>query len=174
MIHLQKFTNLVNLLEYFSSEKNCNEYLEILRWPTGITCAYKDCGHDKVSKYSNGKVYKCAKCRKQFSIKVGTIFEDSKMPLQKWYAAIYLITSHKKGISSIQLGKDIGVTQKTAWYMNHRVRHSLGWDVEDKLSGIVEADYKNLIEDAKQPTSWATDFKPIDREARYQQGSFGF
>lgn len=59
--------------------------------------------------------------------------------MQKWFAAIYLITSHKKGISSIQLGKDIGVTQKSAWYMNHRVRHSLGWDVE-KLSGVVEAD----------------------------------
>lgn len=140
MIHLQKFSTLIELLQYFSSEKNCIEYLELLRWPNGMTCAYKDCGHDKVSKYSNGKVYKCAKCRKQFSIKVGTIFEDSKIPLQKWYAAIYLITSHKKGISSIQLGKDIGVTQKTAWYMNHRVRHSLGWDVEDKLSGIVEAD----------------------------------
>jgi transposase-like protein len=140
MINLQKFSTLIELLKYFSGEKVCIEYLELLRWSDGMKCAYKDCGHDKIFRFSNGKTYKCAKCEKQFSIRVGTIFEDSKVPLSKWYAAIYLITSHKKGISSIQLGKDIGVTQKTAWYMNHRVRHSLGWDVEDKLSGIVEAD----------------------------------
>lgn len=141
MVNLQKFKTLLELLAYFKEEQVCRDYLELLRWPDGIQCAYKDCGHDKVFSFSNGKVYKCAKCKKQFSVKVGTIFEDSKIPLQKWYAAIYLITSHKKGISSIQLGKDIGVTQKTAWYMNHRVRHSLGWDIpEEKLSGIVEAD----------------------------------
>lgn len=140
MINLQKFSTLLELLKYFSSNKVCIDYLELLRWADGAKCPYENCGHDKIFKFSNGKLYKCAKCKKQFSIKVGTIFEDSKIPLQKWYAAIYLITSHKKGISSIQLGKDIGVTQKTAWYMNHRVRHSLGWDVEEKLSGICEAD----------------------------------
>lgn len=140
MINLQKFSTLIDLLTYFQDEQVCRDYLELLRWPDGIRCAYKECGHDKVFKFANGKTYKCAKCERQFSIKVGTIFEDSKIELKKWYAAIYLITSHKKGISSIQLGKDIGVTQKTAWYMNHRVRHSLGWDVEDKLSGVVEAD----------------------------------
>lgn len=140
-MQLQKFTTLVNLLTYFNSEQVCRDYLEAIRWSEGICCPYKDCAHDKAFRFSNGKTFKCAKCKKQFSVKVGTIFEDSKIPLAKWYAAIYLITSHKKGISSIQLSKDIGVTQKTAWYMNHRVRHSLGWDIpEEKLSGIIEAD----------------------------------
>lgn len=140
-MQLQKFNSLHALYDYFTDEQICREYLELFRWPEKITCPYKNCGHDKVNKYSNGKTYKCAKCRKQFSVKVGTIFHDSKIPLAKWYAAIYLITSHKKGISSIQLAKDIEVTQKTAWYMNHRVRHSLGWDIpEEKLTGIVEAD----------------------------------
>lgn len=140
MVNLQKFKTLIDLFTYFESERICIEYLELLRWPDGIKCAHPDCGNSKVFKFSNGRVYKCAKCKKQFSIRVGTIFEDSKIPLKKWYAAIYLITSHKKGISSIQLGKDIGVTQKTAWYMNHRVRHSLGWNTDEKLTGIVEAD----------------------------------
>lgn len=140
MINLQKFETLVDLLTYFESEQVCCEYLALLRWPQGAVCPYQECGHNKVFSFSNGKTYKCAKCKKQFSVKAGSIFHDTKIPLRKWYAAIYLITSHKKGISSVQLSKDIGVTQKTAWYMNHRVRHSLGWDVEEKLSGVVEAD----------------------------------
>ncbi len=81
----------------------------------------------------------CPKCERQFSVRVGTIFEDSKISLQKWYAAIYLITSHKKGISSLQLGRDIG--QKSSWYLLHRVRTSLGLGAAtEKLSGTVEAD----------------------------------
>lgn len=142
MLDLQKFRTLVDLLTYFNSEQVCRDYLELIRWEgKGIICPYSDCGHNKVFKYSNGKVYKCDKCNRQFSVRVGTIFEDSKISLQKWYAAIYLITSHKKGISSLQLHRDLGVTQKTAWYMLHRVRHSLGLDaVPTKLSGTVEAD----------------------------------
>lgn len=111
------------------------------RKDTEPVCPYKECGHDRVFTYANGKVYKCAKCKKQFSVKVGTIFEDSKIPLQKWFAAIYLITSHKKGISSLQLHRDLGVTQKTAWFMLHRVRHTFGLSTgTEKLSGICEAD----------------------------------
>lgn len=140
MIQLQKFKTLVDLFSYFENEQTCRDYLEFIRWPEGLKCAYKDCGHDKIFRFSNGKTYKCDKCKKQFSVRVGTIFEDSKISLKKWFAAIYLITSHKKGISSLQLHRDIGVTQKTAWYMNHRVRHSLSWQPEEKLSGVVEAD----------------------------------
>jgi transposase-like protein len=139
MINLQKFKTLVDLLTYFNSEQVCRDYLELVRWEGNLECVYADCGHNKVFKYSNGKVYKCAKCQRQYSVKVGTIFEDSRISLQKWYAAIYLITSHKKGISSLQLHRDLGVTQKTAWYMLHRVRHTFGGDAA-KLSGIVEAD----------------------------------
>jgi len=139
MINFQKFKTLVDLLTYFNSEQVCIDYLEMARWEGKLECPYTDCGHNKVFKYSNGKVYKCAKCQRQYSVKVGTIFEDSRISLQKWYAAIYLITSHKKGISSLQLHRDLGVTQKTAWYMLHRVRHTFGID-SPKLSGVVEAD----------------------------------
>ena len=141
MIDLQKFKTLIDLLTYFNNEQVCRDYLELVRWNGSIECPYSECSHNKVFKFSNGKVYKCAKCQRQFSVRVGTIFEDSKISLQKWYAAIYLITSHKKGISSLQLHRDLGVTQKTGWYMLHRVRRSLGIETTpDKLSGIVEAD----------------------------------
>lgn len=140
-MQLQKFNSLHSLYNYFTNEQICREYLELFRWPEQIICPYKGCGHNKIFRYNTRKIYKCAKCEKQFSVKVGTIFEDSKISLKKWYAAIYLITSHKKGISSCQLARDLEVTQKTAWYMNHRVRHSLGWDIpEEKLSGTIEAD----------------------------------
>jgi transposase-like protein len=142
MIELNKFTNLIELLTYFKDEKVCARYLEKLRWEKkNYTCPYDGCHHDKVFKYSNGKVYKCSKCQRQFSIRVGTIFEGSKISLKKWFAAIYLVTSHKKGISSAQLAKDVGVTQKTAWFMLHRIRKALGLHQSgDKLDGICEAD----------------------------------
>lgn len=142
MVQVQKFGTLIQLMQYFKTEQICRDYLELSRWNGGeAVCPYKDCEGGKVCKYSDGKRFKCGKCNRQFSVRVGTIFEDSKISLQKWYAAIYLITSHKKGISSCQLARDLGVTQKTAWYMNHRVRTSLGLSTgNEKLSGVVEAD----------------------------------
>ncbi len=140
MVALQKFTNLMSLLSYFKDEQICREYLETIRWNGQITCPYKECAHEKVFKYSNGKVYKCSKCKRQFSVRVGTIFEDSKISLQKWFAAIYLVTAHKKGISSLQLHRDLGITQKTAWFMLHRIRHTFGLKTNEKLVGVCEAD----------------------------------
>jgi len=140
MTALKKFKNLIDLLTYFSDEQVCRDYLEMIRWNGKIICPYKDCKHDHVFKYTDGKRYKCAKCQRQYSVRVGTIFEDSKIPLHKWYAAIYLITAHKKGISSLQLSRDISVTQKTAWYLLHRIRFTLGIPAINKLTGIIEAD----------------------------------
>lgn len=141
MINLQKFKTLIDLLTYFNNEQVCRDYLELVRWNGELECPYEGCNCKKVFKFKNGKVFKCSACKRQYSVRVGTIFEDSKIPLQKWYAAIYLITSHKKGISSLQLSRDLGITQKSSWYLLHRVRHSLGMDAStDKLSGIVEAD----------------------------------
>lgn len=140
MVALRKFQTLVDLLLYFKDEQTCRDYLELIRWNGKIVCPYKECKHDHVFRYTDGKRYKCAKCQRQFSVKVGTIFEDSKITLQKWFAAIYLITSHKKGISSLQLHRDLGVTQKTAWFMLHRVRHTLLVSPSEKLTGIIEAD----------------------------------
>lgn len=140
MVALRKFKTLIELLTYFREEQTCRDYLELIRWGGKIVCPYKECKGDHVHKYNDGKRYKCAKCQRQFSVKVGTIFEDSKISLQKWFAAIYLITSHKKGISSLQLHRDLGVTQKTAWFMLHRVRHTLLISPTEKLTGIIEAD----------------------------------
>ena len=102
----------MSLMAYFKDEEICKDYLETIRWNGSIKCAYKDCGCTKVYKCAGR--YKCSECERIFSVRVGTIFEDSKIPLQKWFAAIYLITSHKKGISSLQLHRDLGITQKTA------------------------------------------------------------
>ena len=119
---MPEFNSLTEMLERFPDEQACIDYMTEIRWRHGKACPY--CGSTRVYTFKNNRTHKCGDCRQKFSIKVGTIFEDSKVPLQKWFMAIYLITSHKKGISSIQLGKDIDVTQKTAWFMNHRLREA--------------------------------------------------
>ncbi len=120
---LQTFKSLTEMLKRFPNEQACIDQLTEIRWRDSAFCPY--CGSTKVYHFKDNRTHKCGDCRQKFSIKVGTIFEDSKIPLHKWFIAIYLITSHKKGISSVQLGKDLGVTQKTAWFMNHRLREAI-------------------------------------------------
>ncbi len=134
-----EFENLLQLAQHFDTEEKCLLHLANIRWPHGYTCP--TCGGTKVNWLPSRKVFWCGNCKKQYSVRVGTIFEDSRTPMQKWYMAIWLITSHKKGISSCQLHKDIGVSQKTAWFMLGRLR-----EVAQKLGncnalfGIVEID----------------------------------
>lgn len=111
--------------------------MEMWRWPDGPVCPH--CSHEKIYSYKDKKTFKCAECRKKFNIRTGTIFQNSKLPLRKWLIAMYLLTSHKKGISSYQLAKDIGVTQKTAWFMLHRIREMLSIK-SPSMQGIVEID----------------------------------
>jgi transposase-like protein len=133
------FNSIIQLVQKFPTEETCLFHLKELRWKDGIFCPH--CGNRKVYEFKDGKTYKCADCRKKFTAKVGTIFEDSALPLQKWFVAIYLITSHKKGISSLQLAKDIDVTQKTAWFMLHRVRlASQTKSFNRPLSNTIEVD----------------------------------
>lgn len=141
-----KFKSLVELTDYFSDEYTCKQHLAQIRWKGTPVCPR--CGCQKSYLFATGD-YKCAGCRKKFSVRLGTIFEDSPIPLKKWFIAVYLLTSHKKGISSCQLAKDLGVTQKSAWFMLHRIRFAVqsktfNKPVEDveavKLSGTVEAD----------------------------------
>ena len=140
-------TNLIDVVERFPDEKACRDYLIETRWDGKLICLH--CGNDKkIYKINGGKTLKCARCRKQFSIKFGTIFEDSAIPLQKWFMAIYIITAHKKGIASTQLAKDIGVTQKTAWFMLHRIRFAVSNPVAKKLEKVVEIDHGFI---GKQP-----------------------
>ena len=119
---IKKFNSLLDLLKTFSDEQSCIDHFTAIKWSEKKQCPH--CGGSKIYHFSDNRTHKCGDCRKKFSIRVGTIFEDSKIPLQKWFMAIYLTTSHKKGISSIQLSKDIDVTQKTAWFMLHRLRHA--------------------------------------------------
>ena len=119
---IKKFNGLLDLLKTFSDEQSCINHFTAIKWSEKKQCPH--CGGSKIYHFSDNRTHKCGDCRKKFSIRVGTIFEDSKIPLQKWFMAIYLTTSHKKGISSIQLSKDIDVTQKTAWFMLHRLRHA--------------------------------------------------
>lgn len=135
------FKNLLEIINHFSDKKVCIDYLTNIRWNGNITCAH--CSHDKVYELKGAnKRYKCASCRKQFSSTKGTIFENSPISLQKWFVAIYIMTEHKKGISSLQLSKDISVTQKTAWFMLQRIRFALATKSFDapKMDTIVECD----------------------------------
>ena len=110
------FNNLHELITTMPDEKSCRDYLIKERWNGVVTCPY--CGFEKCYVIENGKRFKCASkaCYKKFSVTVGTIFEASNIPLNEWFMALYLCTAHKKGVSSYQLAKDIGVAQKTVVY----------------------------------------------------------
>jgi transposase-like protein len=117
------FRTINDIAVHFQDNKTCLEYLTQLRWNGTVKCAF--CGHAHVYELKGAnKRYKCAKCRKQFSAIKGTIFENSTIPLAKWYMAIFIMSTHRKGISSVQVARDIGVTQKSAWFMMQRVRNA--------------------------------------------------
>lgn len=132
------FKNLAELTSYFPDDQSCREYLEAMRWNGTPVCPH--CGYDKSYKFKDNRHYKCSFCRQKFTVTIGTIFEDTKIGLRKWFIAIYIFTSHKKGISSCQLAKDLGITQKSAWHMLHRIRFAFGVSEPETLSGNVEVD----------------------------------
>jgi hypothetical protein len=136
---MSAFKNLKQLFDYFKDENTCREYLIQQRWNGNVECPF--CGCAKVYTIENGKRFKCADkfCAKKFSATVGTIYENSKIDLRTWFAAVYLATSSKKGISSLQLSRQLGVTQKTAWFVLHRVREML----RDKAPHMV---YEGTVE----------------------------
>jgi transposase-like protein len=122
----------------FPNEETCLIYLEQARWPQGRACPH--CGSIKTYKFKNGKLFKCGECKKQFTAKVGTIFTDSHIKLQDWFLAVQLLVSHKKGVSSVYLSEQLGITQKTAWFMLQRIRHAMSYGSFDKpLGGMLEA-----------------------------------
>ncbi len=132
--------NLKDLIQSFSDEQKCRDFLVQQRWNGCPECPY--CGSDKYYVIENGKRFKCGnkECYKKYSVTVGTVFHSSNIPLTTWFPAVYLITAHKKGISSIQLAKDLGITQKTAWFMLHRVRETLANNDGLLLKNVVEVD----------------------------------
>ena len=136
--NIGKFKSLVDFHNAFPDEKSCIAYLEHQLWPNGEPVSPFD-PTSKVYRRGDG-MYRCKNTGKNFNVRIGTMFEGSKTSLYQWFMAIFLVTSHKKGISSIQLAKDLGVTQKTAWFMLQRIRENFGIESKDKFDGEVELD----------------------------------
>lgn len=138
MIDFSKFNSLFAMANYFNNDDVCKKAIIENRWRHGdVVCPHCGKHHCRMSK--NGRFH-CTKCNHNFSCTVGTIFENTKVPLRKWFLAMYLISSHKKGISSHQLARDIAVTQKTAWYMLQKIRSLYTQDDSIALGGEVECD----------------------------------
>ena len=137
-----QFKTFPELFDFFHSEEACLTYWENIRWGnTGITCPHCEAGNP----YKTNRGYKCknVECQKKFTAIVGTIFENTKMPLRTWFGAIFLCANHKKGISSLQLGRDLGIHQSSAWFLLHRIRETMKEINVVQLGGegvIVEAD----------------------------------
>ena len=126
---------------YYADPENSRSFLLTLRWPDGVVKC-PTCGSDGVSFLSTRRIWKCRENheRRQFSIKVGTVFEDSPIPLEKWLPAMWMLVNCKNGISSYEIGRALGVTQRTAWFMNHRLRLVIQTGTFAKMSGEVEVD----------------------------------
>lgn len=134
----QQDVSLVDLISEFGSEDRCRAYLEALRWPQGVRCIR--CGSTKTSRIKARDQFHCDGCTYQFSVRAGTIFHDSHLPLWKWFLAVYVMGESKKGVSANQLKRMLDVSYKTAWYLCHRIRAALAELEPEPLSGIVEAD----------------------------------
>src|SRR5262249_50049644 len=154
--------NLIDVAKQFATPEACNDFLEHMRWPEGVECVH--CNSKRVSKYvkqastrtrinAAGKaevkpvpariLYVCRDCKKQFSVTQGTIFNDTHLPLEKWFHAVALMVNAKKGLSAMQLQRDLKTAYKTSWYLSHRIRRAMGL-IEDSdpkpLNGVIEAD----------------------------------
>ena len=131
---------LIEAVRFFSDFDNCKEFLVSLRWPDGVRCP--ECGSERISWLAATRRWQCSKrhpCR-QFTLKTGTIFEDSPLGLDKWLPAVWLVVNCKNGISSYEIARAVGVTQKSGWFMGHRIRLALHTGSFDKLMGDVEVD----------------------------------
>lgn len=136
---MKTFNTIFELMDAFPDEQSAVDHFTAIRWKDGAFCPA--CGSTKVYHFSDKRTHKCGDCRKRFSIRVGTVFENSNISLRKWMFALWFTTNHKQGVSSVQLGKDIGVTQKTAWFMLQRLRHAMRTQAfNEPLQGHIECD----------------------------------
>lgn len=137
---MKAFKSILEFQKHFNTDEKCRLFLEQQRWGDHAACPF--CASTNVKRLKNGKRFQCneKECRKQFSVTVGTIYENTKIPLTKWFLAMYILSNHSKGISSLQLAKWLDVTQKTAWFLNHRIREMLTDKAPELLTGIVEVD----------------------------------
>ena len=123
--------------EMFPDQEAARQYLESRLWPTGVKCP-TCAGMNRITTRKGG-YYRCNACKVDFTVRTGTIFERSHVPLHKWLYAMYLLVTSRKGVSSLQLSKEIGITQKSAWFVLHRLREACGNDMQ-ALRGVVEID----------------------------------
>ena len=137
MKNIAEFKTLTEFTDYFCDEETCRKHLAAIRFRHGEYCPH--CGHKEIYTFKDGKRYRCAKCQQDFTIKTKSLFGDSLLPLRKWFIAIYLLTTSNKGISSVQLAKQVGVTQKTGWFIDHRIRKAMRQN-KGQLFGEVEID----------------------------------
>ena len=157
--------DLLAIMERFGDEEKCRTYLEHLRWPDGVKCL--QCQSDKISRIYARGTFACDSCGYQGSVKVGTIFHNSHLPLTKWFLAVYLMCEAKKGVSANQLKRTLGVAYKTAWYLCHRIRAAVADADTSLLSGIVECDETYIGGKAKN-------MHKADRERKIQgRGAVG-
>jgi transposase-like protein len=126
------------LLDMFPDQESARTYFEGRLWPNGPRCPV--CGLGERITERTGGFYRCNQCKEDFTVRTGTIFERSHVPLHKWIYAMYLLVTARKGISSMQLAKEIGITQKSAWFVLHRLREACGGSDLKKLAGIIEID----------------------------------
>jgi transposase-like protein len=129
---------LLEMLQKYSTDDKCREILTKLRWPEGVTCPR--CNERKVCYLADRKQFECGSCGHQFSVTTGTIFNDTHLPLEKWFAATYLLCEAKKGMSACQIQRTLGISYKTAWYLCHRVRAAMAQAEKPMLSGEIEMD----------------------------------
>lgn len=120
---MKRFDTLAQMIAAFPDEQSAIAHFTSIRWRDGACCPH--CGSTRIYSFSDKRSHKCGDCRKRFSIKVGTIFEDSKIPIRTWLLAIWLITSNKNNVASTHLAKHLGVTQKSAWFMTQRLRYAI-------------------------------------------------
>ncbi len=116
------YPSAFQFFERFPDEDSAREYLINARWPNGVLCVH--CGHDEVWRIRNGKLFMCKECRKQFTVRLGTVMESSPIPLRKWLFGMYLFAIHSQGVASTNMAKQLGITQKSAWHMNHKLRRA--------------------------------------------------
>jgi transposase-like protein len=137
-VNLNENSGLMEAIRYFSDRMVCLEAVSKAKWPKGPECPR--CQFKRLSFLRTRLMWTCLECRKQFSVKVGTIFEDSAIGLDKWLTAMWMLANCKNGVSSYEIARALNVTQKTAWFMLHRIRYAQHHGSIDKMTGTVEAD----------------------------------
>lgn len=137
--NIRKHNGLMNAIRHYSNPQTCIDEVASVKWPNGQAVCPR-CSSKKATYLTTRLLWKCRECKKQFSVKVGTIFEDSAISLDKWLCAMWMMANCKNGVSSYEIADALGVTQKSAWFMMHRIRYAVHTGSINKMSGTVEAD----------------------------------